>query len=102
MAGGHAGAMRPVHWRLERLSVISLELTLCKFCARSRPDFLRALAQLQAAYPHDIVVEELDCMAACDDVPAIMVDTEFYPRCTPRELINAVQRRLQSQSAAAD
>ncbi|NNJ10276.1 hypothetical protein EKD04_008045 [Chloroflexales bacterium ZM16-3] len=71
-----------------------LQLTMCRLCARSRPDFLRAVAQLVASYPGEIDVVELECMAACDDVPAIMVDTSYYPQVVPQELIRLVQESL--------
>lgn len=69
-------------------------LTICRLCARSRPDFLRTLGQLLAAYPDDLVVEELECMAACDDVPAIMVETDYIPQARPSDLISSIERHL--------
>lgn len=69
-------------------------LTICRLCARSRPEFLEAIAQLIAAHPGDLVVEELECMAACDDVPAIMVETDYIPQVRPCDLSDAIERHL--------
>ncbi|NTU81757.1 MAG: hypothetical protein HGA45_20660 [Chloroflexales bacterium] len=73
---------------------MSVQLTLCRLCARSRPEFLRALAKLTATYPNDLIIEELECIAACDDVPAIMLETSYYPQVSPGELIALVHQRL--------
>ncbi|MEI6179913.1 MAG: hypothetical protein WCP31_04105 [Chloroflexales bacterium] len=71
-----------------------VQLTLCRFCTRSRPDFLRAVAKLANTFPDDLIVQELDCIAACDEVPAIMVETNYYPHVTASELITLVCRHL--------
>jgi len=71
-----------------------VQLTLCRRCTRNRPEFRRTLAQLANNYPHDLAVEELECMAACDDVPAIMIETDYYPRVPPTELIRLVEARI--------
>jgi NADH:ubiquinone oxidoreductase subunit E len=34
-------------------------------------------------------------MAACDDVPAIMVETDYYPQVAPQDLIRLVREMLQ-------
>ena len=73
---------------------MSVQLTLCRLCIRSRPEFLRALANLAATYPDDLIVQELDCMAACDEVPAIMVETDFYPQVSPSDLVALVREHL--------
>ncbi|NTW00357.1 MAG: hypothetical protein HGA19_03510 [Oscillochloris sp.] len=71
-----------------------LQLTMCRLCARSRPDFLRAVAQLVASYPGEIEVIELECMAACEDVPAVMIETDYHPQVAPQELIRLVRKSL--------
>lgn len=71
-----------------------VQLTICRLCSRSRPEFLGALAQLLAAYPDELIVEELECMAACDDVPAIMLETDYHPQLRPCDLVCLVERRL--------
>ncbi|MDN5273618.1 NAD(P)H-dependent oxidoreductase subunit E [Chloroflexus sp. MS-CIW-1] len=72
----------------------AVELTVCRLCARSRPDIWKTLARLRAAHPHELCIVELDCMAACDDVPAIMIDYDYVPRITPQQLIELVEARL--------
>ncbi|NTV62074.1 MAG: hypothetical protein HGA65_00865 [Oscillochloris sp.] len=71
-----------------------LQLTLCRLCARSRPDFLRAIAQLATEYPGKIEIIELDCMAACDDVPAVMVETDYFSQVIPQDLLRMIRDRL--------
>ncbi|MBX0328166.1 NAD(P)H-dependent oxidoreductase subunit E [Oscillochloris sp. ZM17-4] len=72
-----------------------IQLTMCRLCTRSRPEFLCAVAELVASYPSEIDVVELECMAACDDVPAIMVETDYYPQVVPQDLIRLVRECLQ-------
>jgi hypothetical protein len=36
-------------------------------------------------------------MAACDDVPAIMIETDYYPRVPPCELIRLVESRITAE-----
>lgn len=71
-----------------------VELIMCRLCSRSRPEFLRAIAQLSADYPDDLLIRELECMAACDDVPAVMLETDYFPRIPPCELIALVRRYM--------
>jgi NADH:ubiquinone oxidoreductase subunit E len=33
-------------------------------------------------------------MAACDDVPAVMIETDYYPQVTPNELIARVHAQI--------
>ncbi|MEI7768837.1 MAG: NAD(P)H-dependent oxidoreductase subunit E [Chloroflexales bacterium] len=72
-----------------------LQLTMCRLCTRSRPDLLRAINQLATSYPNDLNIVELECMAACDDVPAIMIETNYYAHVAPQDLINRVRELLQ-------
>jgi NADH:ubiquinone oxidoreductase subunit E len=71
-----------------------IQLTLCRLCSRSRPAFLAALRQLAADYPDDLIVVELECMAACDDVPAVMIETDYFPQVTPDELMDRIRARV--------
>ncbi|WP_298816036.1 NAD(P)H-dependent oxidoreductase subunit E [Chloroflexus sp.] len=77
----------------------NVELTVCRLCARSRPDIWQTLARLRAAHPGELQIVELDCMAACDDVPAIMIDYDYYPRITPQQLIQLIESRLKAAQA---
>lgn len=71
-----------------------VQLTICRLCIGSRPDVLRAVAQLAADYPDELVVVELECMAACDDVPAVMLETDYFPKVSPRSLERTVRELL--------
>nr|WP_044199475.1 NAD(P)H-dependent oxidoreductase subunit E [Oscillochloris trichoides] len=74
-----------------------LQLTLCRLCARSRPDFLRMVNQLAAEYPGKIEVIELDCMAACDDAPSVMVATKYYAHVAPQQLAAMVHEQMEEE-----
>jgi hypothetical protein len=71
-----------------------IEITFCRLCSRSRPAFLAAVRQLAAEHPNDLIIVELECMAACDDVPAVMIETDYYPQVTPNELIARVHAQI--------
>jgi NADH:ubiquinone oxidoreductase subunit E len=77
-----------------------VQLTICRLCIGSRPNVLAAVAQLAARYPNDLLVVELDCMAACDDVPAVMLETDYFPQMTPCHLEHVVRERIGSSPAA--
>lgn len=72
-----------------------LQLTMCRLCSRSRPEFVWAVARLIEQFPAELVLEELDCMAACDDVPAVMLDLDYFPQIGPCQLERLVSERLQ-------
>lgn len=61
---------------------------------------LRAVAELAATYPAELLVVELDCMAACDDVPAVMLETDYFPQVTPCRLDQVVRERIEALPAA--
>lgn len=71
-----------------------IELTICRFCIGSRPDVRATITRLAASHPGDLVVVELECMAACDDVPAVMLDTDYFPQVSPHCLARLVEERL--------
>ena len=75
-----------------------IQLMLCSLCTQSRPDFLRTLARLIAEYPHELCVVELECMAACDDVPAIMLETDYHPQLSAADLCMLVRERIMAAS----
>jgi NADH:ubiquinone oxidoreductase subunit E len=56
---------------------------------------MHSIAQLRAEFP-ELAVVELDCMAACDEVPAVMIEYDFYPQVTPHELIQRVRAEFTS------
>ncbi|MBP1465572.1 NAD(P)H-dependent oxidoreductase subunit E [Candidatus Chloroploca sp. M-50] len=78
-----------------------VQLTMCRFCIRSRPEVQRTVAQLVKEFPNQVEVEELDCMAACDDVPAIMIETDYHPQVAPCELARLIRERLTPQATSA-
>lgn len=69
-------------------------LTLCILCTKSRPEFARMVARLKQEHPDDLEVVELRCMAACDDVPAVMIETDYFPKIAPIELKLRVETLL--------
>lgn len=71
-----------------------VQVTFCRLCSRSRPAFLAALQRLAVDYPDDLIVVELECMAACDDVPAVMLDTDYFPQVTPDDLVARIRARM--------
>jgi NADH:ubiquinone oxidoreductase subunit E len=71
-----------------------VQLTICRLCVRSRPDIFQTVTQLAAAFPDELIVVELECMAACDDVPAVMVETDYFPRISPCQLDDVVRQTL--------
>jgi len=72
-----------------------IQLTICSLCTCSRPEIMHSIAQLRAEFP-ELAVVELDCMAACDEVPAVMIEYDFYPQVTPHELIQRVRAEFTS------
>lgn len=71
-----------------------VQLTVCRLCIGSRPDVFKTVATLLSAHPDKLIVVELDCMAACDDVPAVMLDADYLPQVSPCALEQAVHERL--------
>ncbi len=55
---------------------------------------LRAINQITTSYPNEIEIIELDCMAACDDIPAIMIETKYYAHVAPQDLISRIREML--------
>jgi hypothetical protein len=78
-----------------------VELTICRLCIGSRPDVFETVARLAAAFPDQLLVVELECMAACDDVPAVMLETDYFPQVSPCSLAHAVEERIGSLARLA-
>lgn len=76
-----------------------LQLMMCRYCARSRPDVYTMITRLARAHPSELEVIELECMAACDDVPAVMIDTDYFPRIHATELEHEVLARLRAAAS---
>lgn len=71
-----------------------LQLTMCSRCSRNRPEFLRTVAQLAATYRDRLMVVEVECMAACDEGPAVMLDYDYHSHVTPADLQSLVARLI--------
>ena len=79
-----------------------LQLTMCRLCTRSRPEFLCAVARLAAEFPEALQIVELECMAACDDVPAVMLETDYFPQVAPTDLLTLVREALACPGQAGE
>jgi hypothetical protein len=78
---------------------MALELTFCRRCTGQRPDFRRAVTRMCARYGAALELTELDCMAACDDDPAVMLGFDYHPRLTVDELEARIAAELQPVDA---
>ncbi len=57
------------------------------------------VTRLRSEYPDTLHIVELRCMAACDDVPAVMIEYDYYPRITPQELYQRIVALLADNPA---
>jgi NADH:ubiquinone oxidoreductase subunit E len=80
---------------------MAVRLTLCAFCTQSRPEISRTIERLQCHYADDVNVVALRCMAACDDVPAVMIDYDYFPRITPQELWQRIADYVEAAKVVA-
>jgi NADH:ubiquinone oxidoreductase subunit E len=71
-----------------------LQLTMCRLCSLSRPEFRRTVDRLTTEYRAELEVVELECMAACDDVPAVMIECDYYPQVSPSDLVSLLRKEL--------
>lgn len=65
---------------------VALQLIICSSCLASQPDMQHAIEELQAELGNQLDITRLDCMAACDDVPAVMIEHAYCPRLSPHSL----------------
>ncbi|NJP06177.1 MAG: hypothetical protein HC837_11435 [Chloroflexaceae bacterium] len=63
-----------------------VQLTFCQTCTQNSFDFLNMVNELEQTYPHDLCVVQLNCIAACDEVPAVIIDYDFIPNISAAEL----------------
>jgi len=68
-------------------------------CLNGGPELLEHLAHRYADDP-DVMVEEVECLAACDGVPVMQVNYEFHERMTPSEAIGIVEAYKSGARAA--
>jgi hypothetical protein len=73
---------------------MAIRLVLCGLCTPNRPQVYDLALQLQREYRGELVVIEVDCMAACDESPAFMLEHDYYPAVSAPELRRLVEGRL--------
>lgn len=71
-----------------------LHLVYCQSCSENSLDFLRTVSKLGTEYPNDLCVVDLDCLAACDTPPSVMLEYDFFPAITPMELYQRVHEHI--------
>ena len=74
-----SGTLQPQH-------TMPMQLIICTSCIAERPDMRLAIAELEAELGEQLEVLSLDCMAACNDVPAVMIEHAYCPRLSPSAL----------------
>lgn len=77
---------------------MALRLTCCGQCGACFSKLTSTIEQLQSEYRDDLRVVEVECMAACNEAPAVMLDYDFYPHVTPDELYQEVSSRLLTET----
>jgi predicted metal-binding protein len=86
---------------------MTLHITYCLNCAQDAPTFLHTVSQLQQDHPDDLCVVGVPCMAACDDAPAITLESDqapyafdYCPCMTAPELERFIRRQLVAHEPA--
>lgn len=77
---------------VESYKPMILNLVYCKNC--SNYAFSHMIHKLEDEYADDLKVTELDCMAACDTPPSVMLEYDFYASITPDELYDRVHEQF--------
>lgn len=80
---------------------MAVRLTLCGLCTPSRPDVYCLIDKLRRDFSAELQVHEVDCMAACDDSPAVMIEYDYYPRVTANLLRQLVEARIATHQVKA-
>jgi NADH-quinone oxidoreductase subunit E len=75
----------------------TLQISYCGHCADFSPAFKRMMVKLQQEYPDQLRMTRLECMAACDRGPVMMIEYDYYDRVTPDRLYELVTSRLAEQ-----
>ncbi|NJK79240.1 MAG: hypothetical protein HC893_09240 [Chloroflexaceae bacterium] len=78
---------------------MTVQLVFCSNCACLESAFCAMLRQMQQTYPDQIGVVELDCMAACDMAPAVLIDGAYYPGISPADLQTQIEQRVGAELA---
>lgn len=74
-----------------------LSLTLCAQCTGRNPDFNCVIARLRREYAENLQVVELNCIAACEDGPSVMLEYDYFGHITADELYRLVQEHFARQ-----
>jgi NADH:ubiquinone oxidoreductase subunit E len=80
---------------------MSVRLVLCGICTPNLPPVYETVRQLQREYSNDLIVVEVDCMAACDESPAVMLGHDYHPVVTAAQLRELVEQSLATGSAGS-
>ncbi len=78
---------------------MTLTLTYCVLCLHEHPALIAFLQDLLQNHADQLCVVELNCMAACDDNPAMIIGVDYIPRITLTELEGRVQAHLDTSDA---
>ncbi len=78
---------------------MTLRLTYCVLCLQDHPSLIAFLHDLLHNHADQLCVVELNCMAACDDNPAVIIGVDYIPRITFTELEGRVQAHLDTSDA---
>lgn len=73
-----------------------INLVYCHTCTMYDEEFLGTIGQLKETYQDDLHVVTVDCMAACDQAPAVMLEYDYVPKAKPRDLTRRVARLANS------
>lgn len=73
---------------------MSIKLILCGVCTPSQPDVYQLVEVLRQELAGEVVIEELECMAACDESPAVMIGHEYHPQVTAASLQQLVETQV--------
>ncbi len=83
--------LKTVHARNKPMSI---RLTYCSICTRRNSEFFRTISRLRQEHPNELVVVELNCMAACDDEPAVILGNDYLPHVSPADLRARIKAQL--------
>ena len=56
-----------------------VRLTVCGSCLQRCPEIQLTIEDLQRLLGSELELNSLECMAACDDIPAAMIDYDYWP-----------------------
>lgn len=66
--------------------IMPVRVVFCGLCTPKQSDIYELLQQLRTNRDADVEVMELECMAACDETPAVMIGHHYYPQMTANAL----------------